>query len=333
MVLIEKMYMELYKSARQVCEACCVKAGEKVVIYSDTMKNPPLIDAFFNAAVICGAEAVVVKAESRAPLLEPPKTALEAMLAADIVFDLATETWLYTNATNAIIASGVRMLQVLVSDASIIARPPTASIRERVAAADNLYKNCTEVKITSANGTDFTMRRGDRPTIPQDGCVNSPGTWDSLGLAKVSIFPPETESEGVIVFDGSLYLIPDHKLILEKPIRATVEKGRIVNIEADHKEAKLLDTWLRSWNDPSAYVIAHVGFGLDARANIYSYDIGAWESYNGGILIGIGSNISIGSQGKNKCLSHMDACFFDSDFYVDGRPVIKEGKFVVPELM
>lgn len=325
-------YIELYKAAQSTCEACKVKPGEKVVIYTDTMKSTTLIDAFFTAAVACGAEVLIVKAEARQALVEPPKSAVEAMAQADMIFDLATETWLFTDATQKIIKTGARMLQVLVTEKAVRDRPPTLLVRARVDAAEKIYAGCKEIRVTSDLGTDLTVRRGDRKVVPQAGCVYTPGDWDSLGLAMVNFSPPETEAEGTVVFNGSLYLIPDHKLLVSTPIHAQVEKGRLTKIRADHTEAKLLDDWFRAWNDPNSYVIAHVGFGVDPRADIYSYDIGAWESLNGGIVVGIGSNYWVESGGQNKSLSHMDAVLFNANLCVDGKLIIERGKFVVPEL-
>ena len=329
---MEQSYIELYKSAQKTCEACKIKPEEKVVIYTDTMKSTALIDAFFTAAVACGAEVLIVKAEGRPPMVEPPKAAVEAMAQADMIFDLATESWLFTDATQKIIKTGTRMLQVLVTEKAVRDRPPIAAVKDRVEKGYQIFDGCQEIRITSDLGTDLTVRRGGRKVVPQAGCVHTPGDWDSLGLAMVNFSPPETEAEGTVVFNGSLYLIPDHKLLVSTPIHAEVNKGRVTNIRADHTEAKLLDDWFRAWNDPNSYVIAHVGFGVDPRADIYSYDIGAWESLDGGIIVAFGSNYWVESGGQNKSLSHMDAVLFNANLQVDGKVIIDRGKFVVPEL-
>lgn len=329
---MDQSYIELYKSAKITCEACKIKPGEKVVIYTDTMRNTTLIDAFFTATIACGAETLIVKAEGRQPMLEPPKEAVEAMAQADMIFDMATESWLFTDATQKIIKTGARMLQVLVTEQAVRDRPPIPSVRARVEAGYKIFDGCKEIRITSDLGTDLTVRRGNRTIVPQAGCVYTAGDWDSLGLAMVNFSPPETEAEGTVVFNGSLYLIPDRKLLVSTPIQAEVKKGRITSIKADHTEAKLLDVWFRGWNDPNSYVIAHVGFGVDPRADIYSYDIGAWESLDGGIVVAFGSNYWVESGGQNKSLSHMDAVLFNANLHVDGKLIIERGRFVVPEL-
>lgn len=329
---MDQGYIDLYKSAQKTCEACRIRPGEKVVIYTDTMRSTTLIDAFFVAANACGAEVLIVKAEARPPLVEPPRQAVEAMAQADMVFDIATESWLFTDATQEIIGTGARMLQVLVTEQAVRDRPPIEEVRARVEAGYRIFDGCNEIRITSDLGTDLTVRRGDRTIVPQAGCVYTPSDWDSLGLAMVNFSPPETEAEGTVVFNGSLYLIPDRKLLVSAPIHANVREGRITDIRADHTEAKLLDDWFKRWNDANSYVIAHVGFGVDPRADIYSYDIGAWESLDGGIVVAFGSNYWVESGGQNKCNSHMDAVLFNSNLYVDGKLVIESGRFVVPEL-
>jgi len=330
---MRRRYAELYRAAHRAVEACKVKPGESVVIYTDTGKNPATAEAFQAAAVASGADSVLINVLSRPMFAAPPKAAVKAMVGTDMVFDLASDSWLFSDACGDVLRSGARMLQVLVSDDGIIKRPPDVKVMRRVRAATAILKDCREFRVTSDLGTDCAFRRGDRPVFPQAGYVDEPGDWDSLGLGMINFSPPETEADGVVVFNGPMDCSPDHLFVLEQPFRVEFKRGRIVKVDTPHAQARLFDAWLKKWNDPNIYVVAHVGFGLDHRAKVCDNDIGAWESFCGGVIVALGANISPIGGGQNRCDGHMDAELHGANLDIDGRRILEKGKFIVPELM
>ncbi len=322
-------FAELFRSAQKTMQYCQVKPDEKVVVFTDTGKNPATVDAFFAAAVGTGAEVVLVTVQTREKaLMDPPAAAIQAMVEADVVFDLATHAWLYTQATNTILDSGTRMLQIFVTDETVIKRPTEDFIVQREAAARELLEKCETFRITSPYGTDIMMERGNRPVHTQGGFVDHPGDWDSLAVCLGAFAPPENKANGTLALYGTMFLIPQHLFITEKPIMTVVEDGRIVKVEADHAEAQLFDEWLKSWNDPNSYVIAHTGFGIDHRAELRPFDPGAWESYLAGVNIAFGANNIPQLGGQTACQSHFDTVLLDVDVEINGEKVIQNGKFV-----
>lgn len=326
---MHRHFAELFRSAQQTMRACRVEPQEKVVILADTAKNPATVDAFYTAALATGAEAVLVTMKaSPLPLQDPPAPAVKAMVEADVVFDLASQPWLYTESTSIILGSGTRMLQVLVGDDTIIKRPPDEGIVRREQAARALLQGCETFRITSRFGTDIVMERGDRPIHTQGGFVDHPGDWDSLGVCLAAFAPPEDKADGTVALYGTMYLPPQHLFITETPILVEVRAGRITGVHTDHREAVLLDEWLKSWDDPNSYVIAHTGFGIDHRAELHPPDPGAWESYLAGVNIAFGGNNIPQLGGKTACKSHFDTVLLEVDVEIDGRRVIEAGRFV-----
>ena len=320
-------YIELFAAAAQTCRACQIKPQEKVVVYTDTTKNELLVDAFYNASVATGAEVTLIVSKAyKVPLQDPSLLAVAAMESADMVFDLATQPWLYTESTNRITGSGTRMLQVLADENSVINRPPNEKISSR---ADTLARKLRgeTIHIFSDLGTDFTVKRRDRPVHWQDGRVINPGDWDSLAVVVAAFAPPETEAEGVIMLNGPIYLGPRLNFHVDTPVRFDVEKGRIVEISGG-KEAKMINRYFDDFGDPKAKVIAHTGFGMDPRADIWAADIGNWESYDGGINVAFGGNNVSQLQGKTACRSHIDMILLESNITVDGSLILKNGTFV-----
>jgi 2,5-dihydroxypyridine 5,6-dioxygenase len=326
---MEHHFAELFKSALKAMQYCKVESGENVVVFTDTGKNPATVNAFFAAAVSTGAEVTQVMMEQRErPLMEPPDTAVRAMAEADVVFDLASHPWLYTTATNTILDSGTRMLQVFVNDETVMKRPPEDVIVRREEAARRILQECETFRITSPYGTDIVMERGDRPVHTQGGFVDHPGDWDSFGVCLGAFAPPEDKADGPLALFGTFYLPPQHLFISEKPVQTMVEGGRITSVETDHREAQIFDEWLKSWDDPNSYVIAHTGFGIDHRAELEPPDPGAWESYMAGVNIAFGGNNIPQLGGQTVCKSHLDVVLLDVDVDVNGKKVIENGRFV-----
>jgi 2,5-dihydroxypyridine 5,6-dioxygenase len=55
------------------------------------------------------------------------------------------------------------------------------------------------------------------------------------------------------------------KSYVGEPITLTVENGFVTSIDGD-AEAELLREYIESFDDPEAYAISHVGWGLQKRA-------------------------------------------------------------------
>jgi len=326
---MERGFAELIQPIFQTVEICCVKPDERVVILSDTNTVPVVTDAFFTAVTSVGADPVLVTMTVRPQMLmNPPDSAVAAMMDADVVFDLTVKPWLYTEATNRILDSGTRMLQVgFATQETLIHRPPTHQIIEREKATKNLLEGCKTFHVFSEDGTDIVMERGDRRIHTQGGAVDHPGDWDSYGVCLAAFAPLEDRANGKVFLNGTLDINP-HEIILAQPIEIDVESGRLVNIKVDHPEAKQLADWLEAWDDPNAYIIAHTGFGLDHRAKLQPPDRSAWESILGGVNIAFGANNIPQLGGRTSSKSHLDAVLLNVSVEVDGRLFVEKGKLV-----
>jgi 2,5-dihydroxypyridine 5,6-dioxygenase len=323
---MERRFAELFDSARKTMQFCQVKPEEQVVVFRDSGTSQALTDAFHSAALATGAEVTVVSMTTRPGALQnPPEPAINALCAADVVFDLASHAWLYTEATNRILVAGTRMLQLLVGEDTVVARPPTSDIAMREEVSRRMLEGSNEFRITTELGTDITLTRGDRPVHTQGGFVDHAGDWDSYGVFLAAFAPPETEADGVLVIDGTLFLPTEYKLVTEAPIRTVVERGRLVDVDTSTAQGRLLKEWLAGWNDPNSYVIAHTGFGLDERAKFEAPDS---ESYLAGVNIAFGANNIPQLRGATKCRSHVDIVLRGATVELDGKKVIDGGQFV-----
>jgi 2,5-dihydroxypyridine 5,6-dioxygenase len=322
-------FADLFQAAQQTVALCEVKPTENVVIYSDTRQNPVLAEAFHTACVAIGADVSLIRALHRFPETDPPPAAVAAMKAADMVFDLASESWFYAECTPSILATGTRMLLFVdVLEENIVARPPDREVYERAARAARMLQQGQEFRVTTPEGSDFTCRRGDRRAKSQKGFVNRPGEHDLYSNTTIAFAPPETEAEGVLYLNGPQILYPQYTYMVKEPVRIEVERGQIVHIDDSHEDGRIFRHWIEQFDDPNVYTIAHFGFSLDHRARDLSrYDLSVWESYYGGVLVAFGANDSAGLGGNTRAKGHSDSMLLHASFYVDGKPLIIDGEF------
>lgn len=321
-------FPELFRAALNSVERCQVKPDEKVVVYTDSEKNPAVVEAWYAATIARGCDTTLVRATARFPETSPPDAAVAAMTEADMVFDLASNTWLYSPVLPGILESGTRILQVLVPERSIIDRPPVEEILWRAEVAEKLTEGGDEIHITTPEGTDLWAKRQGRPWHAQRGFVWKPGQWDSYGVCMINCSPVEETVHGTIFFNGPMILFPQYCYTTKRPIRAEVEEGRIVHIETEHDEARTFDRWIRQFNDPNVYLVAHIGFGFDPRADLETFDLAGWESYYGGAVTAFGANKTPTLGGSHAAKGHMDGILLNADFFLDGKQIIRGGEFV-----
>lgn len=328
-------WAEIMAHANNILTMCRARPDEKIAIYIDTGRPPELGQIFLGAAAALGADAYVVTAQMRRPTISPPEGAVAALKSADLVFDLATNSWLYSAATEEILATGARMLQVRASDSRFFDRGPRAKISEKAKLSVKLFEAADTIRITSPEGTDVTFGYHGRPPHGQDGIVENPGEWDSLGTAFCNTCPIEDSGEGTIVLNGPVYLSGGTSFITEDPIRLEVKGGQVVRIDGG-AEGRRFQQYVDTYGDPASRVIAHVGYGYDplcgpppkpSEAN----DTGSWEAMNGGVIIAFGANRSLKRWGgRNIARTHSDCVLLGADFYLGETQVISKGKFVVP---
>ena len=322
-------FADLFKAAQQTVELCEVQPRESVIVYCDTRQDPGLVEAFHTACVAARTDVVVIRTLHRFPETNPPPAAIAAMKAADMVFDLSTESWFYAECTPQILATGTRMLLFVdVLPENIVARPPDGEVAERAQRARALLQQGTEFRVTTPEGADFVCRRGDRRVNAQQGFVNRPGTHDLYANTTIAFAPLEGEAEGVLYLNGPQILYPQYTYVVHKPVRVEVERGRIVHIDDSHEDGRIFRRWIEQFDDPNVYTIAHFGFSVDHRArDISRFDLSVWESLYAGVLVAFGANDSKSLGGTTRAKGHSDSMLLQASFFVDGTPVIRDGEF------
>ena len=328
----------------EVLELSNLKKTESVLVLTSQNSNLMLASAAIEAAsAMChsvvqlniaanwhqfevGTDPTVVEGSS--PIDSDP-IALDAMKAADLVIDLVF--LLFTPGQRQILESGTRMLLAYESPEVLARVMPTMEDRARVLAAREAYASGKTIHITSKAGTDLKACIGAYPKITAEyGFADEPGRWDHWPSGFVARQTDECSANGSVVLSPGDIILP-FKTYVQTEIRLTIKAGYIVDVSGG-LDAEFLRTYLDGFEEPDAFAVSHLGWGLQPKARWTSmalYDkhpsIGMEaRSFYGNFLF------STGPGGTRSTHAHLDIPMRKCSFYVDDRPMVIDGD-VIPE--
>lgn len=307
-----------------------IKAKENVLVLGDTGSNRDMMEAIAAASIGMGAETqLLIYPEKNAINIEPSPPVAEALKASDVIIDLSVKYIIHTKAYQDARNSGARALVTVPSGieeyliSGVIGIDYDEMVREGNEIA-KLYEACQKCRVTSKEGTNIEMELGDRPAVHRDGMVVGKGEIDYFPGSQVSIGPVEESINGTIVVNGSIYP-PTGKL--DKPVEVRLEKGRIVEVKGGI-QAEEWKEWLKSWNDPKMYHVAHFSIGLNPNARLKGYIIED-ERIRGCVVIGFGSQMPDFKGKIGKAKTHTDTVTLYTTVFLDDKKVVDNGNILV----
>lgn len=323
--------VELVPIALRALELSHVEKRHRLVIYSDTQRNKAQVDAFFTAGQIVGADTVLVMTVPRNdPDRNPLLQAYEAMKRAQTVIDLSTISWIYTTPFSEVLAEGVRILSSMANLDTWVKMPPDERISAISKRSAEIIDAARGLRFVTDAGTSLTFEKGDRMGTWQDGLLDEPGDWDNFPSAQAACAPLEDKTNGTLVIEpGDILVALRH--IVGSRITCSIQNGSITAIEGG-ADAALLRQFLSKWDDPNAYRVSHIGWGLEPRAELAAMQMMEWESYGGGIMIAFGANDGRFLGGTTHSRSHIDVVILNGTFECDGVTVVDHGRMALPEL-
>jgi len=260
------------------------------------------------------------------PLTDNP-AAIAALKASDLVLDLMT--LLFSPEQHEILAGGTKILLAVEPPEVLVRLTPTEEDQARVTAASQLIQAAREMRITSKAGTDLRATLGDFPAIREYGFVDEPGRWDHWPSGFVLTWPNEGKSNGKIVLDRGDILLPMKEYVTE-PIELTIRDGFVRSIEGG-LQADILKEYMASYEDPEAYAVSHLGWGLQPRASwamLGQYNkethIGMdARAFEGNFLWSMGPNNEAGGSRTTAC--HIDIPMRHCTVELDGKATVIDG--------
>jgi 2,5-dihydroxypyridine 5,6-dioxygenase len=332
---------------KEVLTLSRLQAGQTVTILTSANTHPQTLATALIATQSMGAVVnrldlppvngeKALSRDSLAYLGTTPLTgnqaAIAALKASDLVLDLMT--LLFSPEQLEILQTGTKILLAVEPPEVLTRLVPTLRDKERVVAAQQRIGAARTMRVVSAAGTDFHCPLGEFAPIAEYGFVDEPGRWDHWPSGFALTFPNDGQAHGRIVIDRGDILLPQ-KCYVSDRIELTVEGGYATGISGGI-DAQLLSEYMGAFQDPEAYAISHIGWGLQPRAHwstLGLYDREATigmdaRAFEGNFLFSLGPNNEAGGSRTTTC--HIDIPLRNCDVYLDDEPVVKGGVVVQP---
>ena len=341
-MLSERIEWKWIESFAEVFTMCDIQPGDSAAILSETQSRSVNVRLAELALSKIGARpfhVVVPTPKVAAPVpvrstgasdaiagLEP---VIGALAGATFVADCTVEGLLHAAELPLILKGGARVLMISNEHPEALERLlPTADLEPKVKAGIRMLRGATEMRVTSAAGTDLTVDVSGAPAGGGWGFTTKPGTITHWPGGLCLCFPSAGTVNGTIVMArGDMNLT--FKRYVESPITLLIEDDFIVEIGGDGADAEMFRSYMAAWGDREAYATSHVGWGMNPGArwdafNLYdkSQTNGTEQrAFAGNFLYSTGAN----EVAKRYTLGHFDLPMRNCTVSLDGSAVVEEG--------
>jgi 2,5-dihydroxypyridine 5,6-dioxygenase len=272
---------------------------------------------------------VPVKSTGASNAIAGKRHVIEALKRVEVVVDVTVEGLIHSEEWPEIEEAGARLFTICNEHPEILERTePTADLGPKVNLGIRMLQDANEMRVTSNVGTDLMIDIKDAPCGGTPGYSTSPGGVAHWPGGLCLCFPGENTTNGRIVMSpGDMNLT--FKSYLQSPIAFQIEDDFVKKIEGDNLDADLFREYLAAWDDPIAYGLSHVGWGMNPRArweamalydrrDVQGTEFRAWA---GNFLWSTGSN-----QYANRfTLGHFDLPMRGCTISLDNKPVVING--------
>ena len=340
--IIESAWVRRY--AEQF-EACGLAPTEIAVVLSETRSRPEIVQTARLALSLCGVapvDVVVTTPPNPGPLpirstgasvaLSANQAALGALTKADFIVDCTVEGLLHAPELGQILASGARVLMVSNEHPENTERwPHDPFLADRVAIGVGLLEQAKEMRIESDAGTELMVDLFGAVRAGSHGWCTEPGTIAHWPGGLVLAFPAAATVNGTVVLaPGDVNLT--FKEYIREPVTLTVVDDYITEIEGDGVDAELFRSYLAAFEEPEAYAVSHVGWGMNTSARWEAMALWDKADHNGTELRAFAGNF-LYSTGANEvagrfCRGHFDLPMRGCTVSLDGTPVVAGGELV-----
>ena len=324
-----------------------VSSGQMIAILSESQSRQVLVELSEQALLRIGAKPVHVrvpspKLESPVPVrstgscqaLEGYDLILPALGSFDLVVDCTVEGMLHSKATQIILETGGRILMISNEHPEVLERcMPSPALKPKVEKSLELLNAAKVMQVTSTAGTDLAVEVKDAPCRAGAGYL-SPGEKIAYWPAGLALFfPLENTVNGTVVLDvGDVNLT--FKRYFETQVTLEIENDFVTSINGTGLDAELMRSYYEGWNDPDAYAISHVGWGLNPAARWEALMMYDKQQVNCTELRALAGSFLI-STGANEFADRYTSCHFDlpmrnCSVSLDGQAIIDSGQLLKP---
>lgn len=340
--MIESAWVRRY--AEQF-EACKLAPTEIAVVLSETRSRREIVATARMALSLCGVDpvdVVVTTPPNPGPLpirstgasvaLAANPAALGALINADFVVDCTVEGLLHAPELGQILASGARVLMISNEHPENTERwPHDPSLADRVATGVAWLERADVMRVVSEVGTELAIDLSGALRAGSHGWCNDPGTIAHWPGGLVLAFPAAGTVNGTVVLaPGDVNLT--FKEYVRDPVTLIVVDDYITDIHGNGVDAELLRSYLNAFEEPEAYAVSHVGWGMNTSARWEAMALWDKADHNGTELRAFAGNF-LYSTGANEvagrfCRGHFDLPLRACTVTLDGAPVVEAGNLV-----
>jgi leucyl aminopeptidase (aminopeptidase T) len=312
-----------FKGALNLLRACAhARAGEKVLIVTDSETDAAIARTIMAAATQLGLETVAITMRPRVlPGDEPPAPVVAAMLSCDVIICPTSRTLFHTSARTAACARGARFISMAGATMAVLAsRAMFADFDKQGRVLKKMVEELTcakRISVTNPAGTDLGLsvlgRRGHAIT----GMCRRRGDATGVPDIEAYIAPLEDSTNGVLVIDGSTSVTG----LVKEPLRIDIKEGIARTISGGSEARRLLQI-LRGAKSRRAFRVGEFGMGLNPLARVRGAIIED-EAALGTAHVALGDNHRFG--GKINVPIHIDMVMKRAHVELDGKTVL-DGK-------
>jgi len=322
---------------------CGLVPGDTVAILSESQSREIILQLAELALTRMGCHAfhlrvptpastapVPIRSTGASNALQNLGPAISALASSSLVLDCTIEGLLHAPELSQILKGGARVLMVSNEHPEILTRlAPDPALTPKVKAATKLCKQASQMRVTSAAGTDLTIDLTDAPTAGVWGYTERPGTLAHWPAGVVVSFPKQGSTNGTLVLDaGDINLT--FKRYFERPVILTIYNDFVTHIEGEGTDAELMRRYWAAWNDKNAYAVSHVGFGMNPKARYEALTMYDKRDTNGTELRAFAGNFLF-STGANEFAGrytegHFDLPVRNCTIHLDDLCVVDQGQ-------
>jgi len=341
-MLVERIEAKWIEAFAQVFRLCGVGPGDDCAVLAETQSRLINVELSELALRRLGANVfritmqtpeqtapVAIRSTGASDAIAGSVPVIAALSQATLIADCTVEGLLHAPELPALLGSGARVLMVSNEHPDILERlVPDPELEAKVKIGTKMLRAATEMRVTSAAGTDLTIDIENAPAGSSWGYTARPGTIAHWPGGLCLCFPASGSVNGTLVMDvGDVNLT--FKRYTDSPIRCTIEDDFIVDIEGDGVDARLMQSYLEAWGDREAYAVSHVGWGMNPAARWDSLAMYDKLHTNGTELRAFGGNF-LYSTGANEVagrhtLGHFDLPMRGCTVSLDGTDVVTHG--------
>lgn len=336
---MDKTLKDIFLDELRLCE---VGPGQTVAVLSEGDQLRDYAEYSLSAASELGAQVVdanlqveqAVEASERIanvgknPLSEHPAI-LQQCCEADMVVDHML--LLFSREQIAMQEAGTRVLLVVEPQEILERLFPTPQLRKRVEAGERRLGKAKSLRFTNSAGTDVIYNLDGKMVLTEYGYTCTPGRWDHWPGGFLATVAAENGVNGRVVMDTGDIIFP-LKRFVTSPVEFVIRGGVVIEINGG-PDADLLKEFISGYNDPRAYAISHIGWGLNAECE-WDVDLPGigmdGRACYGNVLFSMGPDTEFGGDNDTPC--HLDLPMQNCTLMLDDELIVNEGKVVPADM-